>query len=156
MNDEFLRNHIEALASINHPAIMERFVLRNGTRYEPRRKPAGFRLGPIKECFKNSAKLALSRGLDYVEGFAHSGLISLPIYHAWCVDADGGIVDVTWRTPGESYIGVVIPRQDLERELVRTRVYGVLDPGMINVDYIFERDPGLRDEIEALMSERKR
>lgn len=64
-----------------------------------------------QQCFDNAFKLAKdSRGtLRYVEGYA-CGV--LPIHHAWCVDANGVVADLTsdrfWTGPkGHDYFGVV-------------------------------------------------
>ena len=64
--------------------------------------------GEPQSCYDNAYRLAMRRPeLTYVEGFG-SSLIA--IAHAWCVDADGNVVDNTWPDPEtRSYFGVRIP-----------------------------------------------
>ncbi|MCZ0984152.1 hypothetical protein O1L60_46175 [Streptomyces diastatochromogenes] len=61
-------------------------------------------------CYSNAARYARdhrSEGLVYAEGFALPGGVDFPLAHAWCVRADGTVLDPTWAdTPGRAYIGV--------------------------------------------------
>lgn len=82
------------------------FLLQHGTFYEPRVLPKRYRRGPIKACFYNSAMYALnnmSKGVRYVEGYAAS---IIPVHHAWCIDKDGKLLELTWDTPGTAYFGI--------------------------------------------------
>lgn len=103
---------------------IERFVLECGTAYPGRKRPRGVRKMRDRQCFKNATELSLSRpDLTYVEGI---GLHIIPCHHAWCVDAEGLVVDPTWRYPEKSeYMGVPIPAKTLCEELMRNMVYGV-------------------------------
>lgn len=54
-------------------------------------------------CFRNAALFALEHRLSYVEGYA---TYIIPVHHAWCVDHDGRILEVSWKTLGSDYFGV--------------------------------------------------
>ena len=46
--------------------------------------------------------------LTYCEGYAipDIGSIVHEMDHAWCVDADGRVIDNSWRKPGLAYFGI--------------------------------------------------
>jgi len=78
--------------------------------------PDRVKLMTPKHCFDNAYRLATRRkGLRYVEGYYATSILPLP--HAWCVDADGRVIDPTWRRLDQppydadvpSYFGVVFP-----------------------------------------------
>jgi hypothetical protein len=63
--------------------------------------------------------------LTYVEGVA-VGII--PVDHAWCVKADGTVVDPTWaggRQKCDDYFGVPFDKITLYKIMTTTKVYGV-------------------------------
>ena len=104
---------------------VEELILREGIEYRPAPLPKHIKKGRIKECYKNAYHTATREGLEYVEGYALSeGLI--PVHHAWCVDADGVVIDPTWNPVGVEYIGVVIPIRLVELVMLNTKVYGVM------------------------------
>lgn len=91
--------------------------------------PPGVRRGVAKECFKNALDVAREHDeLVYVEGWAAFALSrgSLPVEHAWLVDAAGHVVEVTWETPGSEYVGVPIRTARALSLTVRRRKYSVL------------------------------
>lgn len=92
------------------------FVLQHGEVFDPIPLPNEFEYGPEKACFGNSLMLAEFLGLTYVEGYAF-GPADFPIHHAWNVDDEGRLIDVTWSAiseetgermpmPGAAYLGV--------------------------------------------------
>lgn len=101
---------------------IEDFLLATGRFFIPRILPPTIKPMPLKQCFDNAYKLARRRkGLHYVEGYAQ-GVI--PTMHAWCIDADGHVIDPTWAHDGcalgASYFGV-----ELDLDVVtQTRVTG--------------------------------
>jgi hypothetical protein len=143
----FLRQRIEAWGQIGHPALMERFIDRNGTVFQPR-PFAGLRMMPTL-CFQNCMDLLFmqaGRGLLYAEGYGWRQDFPLLIHHAWLVTPDGKVVDPTWVHPETyQYIGISLPRDEAWAVVEEADHYSVLDPGMINLDWMFGRDPGLRD-----------
>lgn len=83
------------------------FVLREGSWWKP--APHDLMMGQAKRCYGNSIAGVVLHGLRYVEGYA-IGEVNMPIHHAWNVDADGRVVDLTWPNTrplrGLAYLGV--------------------------------------------------
>jgi hypothetical protein len=95
----------------------EHFIVEHGEWFEPIPLPREYSYGRWKRCFLNSLELVAEHdGLTYVEGYASH---LLPIHHAWCVDAQGRLIDVTWPVDAEAraerlapdavYLGVRLP-----------------------------------------------
>lgn len=73
------------------------FVLQEGTWYDAPTEPHGYPQGAPRMCFGNAIDAAVLHGLRYVEGYAASAVVpDMPIHHAWNLDPDGQLVDVTW------------------------------------------------------------
>ena len=91
--------------------------------------------GEPKQCYKNAADAVL--GMDgkqplpdarYVEGYVHvAGLEGLPIAHAWVVDKEGTVLELTLNEPGTEYVGIEVPNDLLAETLLRRGSYGVFD-----------------------------
>lgn len=62
--------------------------------------------GPPKQCFSNTFKACLAdESLIYCEGYATSPQVGgIPIHHAWCVNEQGQVIDLT--TNLEDYFGI--------------------------------------------------
>lgn len=62
-----------------------------------------------KACFANAQYMSQlsERGLRYVEGYA---VCIIPVHHAWCVDENDNVVEVTWKEPGVAYFGLEFPK----------------------------------------------
>lgn len=114
--------------------LMYRGVLEAGREHTPAAFPADLPKGKLKECFYNAANLIMadllaprSRGLFYVEGYAFTPRLSMPIHHAWCVDRDGNVLDPTWRDPEAcAYFGIEMSPEELLEWLTESETYGVL------------------------------
>jgi hypothetical protein len=91
-----------------HYVNKEELLLRHGRFFQPQPRPKKYRRGRFKECFANSFRLARKQGLRYVEGVAVPPDVGTPVHHAWCIDANDRVIDVTWSEPGRVYFGVVI------------------------------------------------
>lgn len=113
----------------------EEFVLENGTQYQVDYKTLNrFGVKAPKRCYQNAADYVLDhpgQGLTYVEGYVTT---VIPIMHAWVVDKDGVIADVTIKVDGRKeefyprdYFGVEIPTVTLMSLLNYTGKYGLLD-----------------------------
>jgi len=63
--------------------------------------------GMPKSCYHNCFQL-LKDNLDltYCEGYALYSELPLPLIHAWLVDEDGKVIDLTWDEPDTVYLGV--------------------------------------------------
>lgn len=76
------------------------------------------------ECFRNAFELAIAHPeLTYCEGRASTGW---PVEHAWCVTADGRVVEPTWEAQSAAYRGVCFSTDFLVRWVRETRRLGVL------------------------------
>lgn len=75
--------------------------------------------GEKQQCFSNSQRLAIAHPeLTYVEGYA---LNVIPVHHAWCVDPDGAVIDVTWeRRDSNRYFGVPIRTRYIRKISLQT------------------------------------
>lgn len=88
---------------------VERLVLQYGVSFKGIVRPKGMRLGPIKNCFRNSYHAAGKHdGMLYVEGFAMPKGYP-PIEHAW-ISPDGiHAIDLTLRHPATDIEFLGIP-----------------------------------------------
>jgi hypothetical protein len=89
------------------------WLMKHGRFFAPRRLPAGYRHGTLKECYSNSSQLAIKRGLTYCEGLLLSSAGNL-LPHAWCLDGDQRLLEVTLKEPGRSYFGVAFSTSFLQ------------------------------------------
>jgi hypothetical protein len=139
---KMLETEIENFARIGYPALMQRFVVNNGSVMTPIDEfPEDVEPGEKQLCFMNATNLA-QMGYQYVEGYGCRKEIGIPIHHAWVVDCEGRVIDNTWRNPQECvYMGVEFDLDVLCEEIDRNGVYGLLtiDEG-INVDLLFKLD----------------
>ena len=79
------------------------FLLQHGKYFEIGKLPEDIQLGEMKACFYNAATTAIIHGLRYVEGYTAA---IIPVHHAWCIDKDNKVIEVTWKTPGSAYFGI--------------------------------------------------
>ncbi len=138
---EWLDGMVEGLAHLGHPAIKERFILRNGKGSTGVEAKSG--RGPKGQCFANAARLHWKSGARYFEGYAMTpGLF--PLHHAW-VEIDGKIADPTWDNSDDViYFGVAFDNEVVSRVTMESGVFGLLDQGEgINIKLMLELDPGL-------------
>ncbi len=101
---------------------IEDFILEHGSFYrrkvlpgvhmgETKDEPGVFKPGVPQHCYRNSLLLVLADArLTYVEGYAFTDAGYYynygPTPHAWAVNADNEVIDVTWPDPGFAYCGV--------------------------------------------------
>jgi len=103
---------------------IEDFVLQHGQPFEYAPLPDTIKRGKMKDCFRNSALLALeNQAYRYVEGYASS---IIPTHHAWCIDSEDRVVDNTWQD-GKEYFGVVFDTEFLSIQLWKNKFFGLLD-----------------------------
>lgn len=150
---EALQQEITVWGRMKQPALMQRFVLRNGRPMEGAPLPPGAKRGAYRACFRNSATLAIMKGYTYVEGFAFPAdpeLHVLLYHHAWVLDKHGVVVDPTWVHPEKcQYFGVTFTLDTLHEQIASTGYYGLLDHGAMGINHrlMFDMDPGLEQLI---------
>src|SRR5262249_24109263 len=72
-----------------------------------RKKPRAVKWAELGLCYDNAQELAKHPRYTYVQGLALlSSSEGIWRGHGWCIDSEGYVVDNTWRTPGERYIGI--------------------------------------------------
>jgi len=102
------------------------FLLQNGRFYSPRPLPKDLKPGKRHGCYSASQLHAANAAeVTYVEGY---GLLSIVHPHAWCIDAEGQVIDRTWtgqkgRPIGQAYFGVPLDRTYVA-ELLLVRGFG--------------------------------
>ena len=156
MLEDYLTNEVENWAVIGHPALMQRFVLRNGQRYGGRRRIG--RRGMAKQCFMNATKRVLHNprayidGWRYVEGYAiHRTDPIMAIHHAWVTTNGSDAMDPTLDATKYDYFGVAFDKPTLVGQLRQQKYYGMLDTGLgLNWQLMFELDPELRTIVEKI------
>lgn len=112
---------------VNHSS----FVMENGKQFFSDADTYRGRRGQQHMCYMNATNRAIDHPdkYAYVEGYVTVHGVS--IAHAWNVDRETGrVVDPTIRSNDGigAYVGVPIKDEYLMRSMVRTGVYGVLDP----------------------------
>lgn len=132
-----LREYLEQIKSFrksNKPkgyyySGIEHFVLDNGKGYEPNPDIKPYKLMSLKQCFRNAFIMMDRYGLEYVEGFATTGII--PLEHAWNIDDKGRVIDVTWRyTDGYkplAYMGVTFDKELIYKTILSKKTYGIIE-----------------------------
>ncbi|MEW1922322.1 hypothetical protein [Streptomyces sp. NPDC088360] len=94
---------------------LHELLLESGRFFTPAELPDSVGRLPARSCYANAFAVAtVRRELTYVEGYAVWEAVAgnlLHIHHAWCVDAQGVVVDPTWPTPGLAYLGLPIGPQ---------------------------------------------
>jgi hypothetical protein len=129
------------------PWLKEAFVLRCGVEGKVQPLPEKYPEGVPQYCFYNTFLLIKEfRNLRYCEGFvlpSRSGF-PLAVHHAWALDEEDNIVDVTLPLrEGIEYLGVPITLQEY-RQWTKPRYTSVLDTGTgVNIPFIHFRCPDL-------------
>lgn len=148
-----LRQLSEAFQHLGHAGafLREEYVLRQGVVCTAQALPKGFRRGTPKLCFHNARKLVLNRrrrgSLTYVEGYAMRADIGIPMHHAWAIDAERRVIDVTWADPQNTeYLGVPFSAATLRQFDDGESMLGV---DFIRVDFMLATCPALRPLVEA-------
>lgn len=82
---------------------VEEFVLTYGM---PFKKTVPTLAGAMGDCYKNATKLAQEKNWRYVEGYAITEGLPIPLLYAWCLDENGNVSDPTW-ADGVTYYGII-------------------------------------------------
>jgi hypothetical protein len=140
-----LENQVTDWALAGFPALLERFCLRHGQYFQGVKRPKGVRKMQAKMCFRNSTRGLHENDMKYFEGYAMHREIEFPFLHAWNVKG-GKVVDLTLPEPEKyEYIGLDLTKY-VNSELLKNQVYGLLDPGVINLELLRKIDGRLVDE----------
>jgi hypothetical protein len=147
---EMLQEKIDNWARLGHPALLDRFVLRNGKAFAPGKRIG--RKGKAKECYSNATEFVLRHhDAIYVEGFVINKRLPIEIHHAWVTFDGKTAMDPTLDAERHEYFGVEFDTNTLRKEIVKLGVYGILDPGLgFNTDLIFRIDPELKAICEGI------
>lgn len=90
--------------------------------------------GLLKSCYWNCQQLVFQQPeLIYSEGYALTKDVGFPIAHAWLLNAEGKVLEPTWESPGEAYLGVAF-----SWEWVRTLLKSRRQRGRDNDLSVFE------------------
>jgi hypothetical protein len=92
-----------------------------------------------KQCYWISQAIVLrdfTDRIEYIEGYLCNTKVPIPIDHAW-IRINGKMVDLTLRALNsrysregrDDYLGIVIPKQLLRRNALKTGVYGSVVEG---------------------------
>jgi hypothetical protein len=111
MNSDALQRHVRQVAAMLDAKPDQKwktswqFVAEHGQPYRYRRLPTWCPRMTPRQCFGNCWELVeTEEDLIYVEGFASSAEIPLPIHHAWIVRGDDNrVIDPTCRRFREYY-----------------------------------------------------
>lgn len=101
---------------------LEQIVLKHGTSFKGIDRPKGMRLGPSKDCYRNSYHAAgRHEGMLYVEGFAMVR-DHFPFQHAWISPDGTHAIDLTIRYPPSEiqFFGIAFSIGKATTELVET------------------------------------
>jgi hypothetical protein len=150
---EMLVQQSESWARLGHADLLTRFITRNGKAYTPakrigRKKKAG-------QCYMNAAHFVFSHeNATYVEGYVIGKTLPIPIHHAWVTINGTDAMDPTLDAEKYEYFGVPIDIATLRKELIRNKVYGILDTGLgFNTTLMFKLDPELKSICENVKAD---
>ena len=132
MIEKIVRDYLEKMSELCNArtskfrySSFEAFVLKNGKEFEISKEKV--KTGKMKECFRNAYHLADNgRKYTYVEGYAITKGLPLPVLHAWCLTEDGKVADPTWKD-GEEYFGVSFDLNYVRKIILRRKKFGVID-----------------------------
>jgi len=89
--------------------------------------------GPMGQCFANSARALMPYVCDkippyyYAEGYALEPVHGIYFEHAWLVDAQGHVIDLTWDDSENAvYYGVTFKGKFVLDAMRKTRHFGIL------------------------------
>jgi hypothetical protein len=107
---------------------LTRFMLDHGKDYPVGPQTYAGRRERQGQCYMNATLLALaSDDLTYVEG--QLSVCGISIEHAWCVNADGVVIDPTLKPDKDvgDYFGVPFLTEYVHKACLKNGVYGLLD-----------------------------
>lgn len=145
---ETLQRLVDGYQTVGMPALIERLILKHGTLFEGKKwvPIRGVRRMAPKQCFRNATYGVWDHGFEYWEGYAMGRDIQFPFLHAWNVH-EGRVIDLTLREPEKYvYMGMQFTDKQIVREQMKHEVFGMLDIGIVNIDFLRELDNNLVEE----------
>lgn len=155
---EMITDYVALTAPLGHPALLERFLLRNGKEYATT-PPVG-PLGTPGFCFGNAYEAALAGRGTYTEGLGYRPGLPITVHHAW-LTVDGRAMDITWKDGVGSmatlaeceYIGIEFGNATIRRHAYETGYAGgLLANEMYNIDLMRKIDPDL---VQSVLTQRR-
>lgn len=117
---------------------MHDFFLHNGrefpTRSQVDTKPL---MGEVGHCFMNAARLAMDRPSEFIYCEGYANLVPQwpePMHHAWLVDSEGAVIEVTH--PADFYLGIAVQHDFMMSRIEETNYFGLFT-GMPDLDLSF-------------------
>lgn len=125
--DNISKQYVAAVAALDQVPISFEVLAEAGRCFD-RMAPVQPARDEAKMCYSNAAWLARTSGrmLHYVEGYAVSGQLMMPLAHAWCVDDAGQVYDSTWRD-GHDYFGMVFDHDKVEDLRLLMKMHGIFE-----------------------------
>jgi hypothetical protein len=123
-----LREHLEMRRTAFGANLPNDFLLTYGRDYPVGPDTFAGPRGEQHGCFMNACHRAVfDKRLTYVEGYVT--IYGVPVQHAWCVDADGFVVETTITNKGQvgDYYGVPFNTDYVEKAAKTNGIYGLLD-----------------------------
>lgn len=121
-------DHLQQIEKYSRGKSIEGIVLKHGRLFDKPEvsRPKGIKRMIPNQCYKNAYDFCISNsGYRYVEGFIDSEII--PIQHAWVIDKDDNVIELTFREAAAQYLGIIIPISVVNRIISETKVYGALN-----------------------------
>jgi len=123
-----LKEYLEHVAKFSEGRSVEAVVLKHGQQFSIPKvvRPKWMKQGKKQQCYANSYYISMATSWRYVEGFSVNKH-GIPIQHAWVVNSDNVIAEVTLDKLEDEYYGIVIEESYLHKAMIESRVFGVLD-----------------------------
>lgn len=122
-------NEIAGMYGEHRPETDYGFALQHGRAFDSPgvARPEGWVQMERNQCFRNSFDVAQENdGYTYVEGFAFSRSLPIPFAHAWVLDREGRVIELTWDDPGREYFGIPFRTGFVTNIVWQSGYYGML------------------------------
>jgi len=146
---EELVSYVKQLAEGEKAFSFSTALLKHGRHFSPTSsKPSWLRVGQQRNCFNNATTAAVTRSdLIYAEGYVLEPELSIPVQHAWLLDASGAVIDPTYAdTTDHAYFGIAFRRDFVVEMLPKTKGQAGL---LVNLHLLRRtyRDPALLEDV---------
>lgn len=139
----YLKSFTAASRNKNMPDVIGELLISRGEAFSGESLPRRISRGTAKECFSNASLYLINNpiGHRYFEGYAVNRKLRLMLHHAWVVNEQGKVIDLTWDDAEDClYFGVSLDQKELLNRLRQTGSYGVLFRNYkVDKDYIYQQ-----------------